>query len=249
MKTQNFKSKIIVQPLQILLCLALSCVLADLALAKTVAKSGSSKEKATTESKVESEQPTTSEKASKVFQDPSDQTAKAADDDLEVVFNPMEMRFRIIKIDRGLSRDSRVFNAPRVVTLSAVGPVTQLNEGNWIVKDKNGRRKGVRLAVYHKVAIQTASGEPIFNQVKVGELEIKSVYQTTLQAQVVNDDLSQGLTSRKNGAMIDDARVVMVGDTARLERPIVAPSKPKKRKIIKPKQRPQYERKEMKWRL
>ena len=157
-----------------------------------------------------------------------------------VILDPIEMRFRVSKIDRGLSRDSRMFNAPRIVTLSTLGAIGSLDESVW---------RGKRLAVFHKVPVDIGNGLVAYNRIKVGEVRVKSVFQSTLQAQVVKDDLTKGLASRKGRLGLDEARVVMLGDTAQLERPIVAPPKPKKRRVYKPKKRSKYERKEMKWRL
>ena len=158
----------------------------------------------------------------------------------EVILDPMEMRFRINKIERGLSRNARVFEAPRIVTLSVLGAVGVLEESAW--RDR-------RLGVFHKVPIELGNGMISFNRVKVGEVKVKSVSQSTIQAEVISDDLTRSLSKRKRRLSNGEARVVMIGDTARLERAIIAPKKRKVRRVYKPKKKNQYERKEMKWRL
>jgi hypothetical protein len=160
--------------------------------------------------------------------------------EVAVTLDPMEMRFKVLKIERGLSRDSRRFDAPRIVTMMVLDNVGELNESKW---------RGKRLAVFHKVPIDLGNGTKAFNQVKVGEVRIKSVFQSTLQAQVVEDDLTKSMVERKGRLGVNEPRVVMIGDTARLEKPIVAPVKTKKRRVIKAKKRSKYERKEMKWKL
>ena len=153
-----------------------------------------------------------------------------------MISNPMQMRFRISKLDRGISSESRVFVAPRVITLTSIGPIAHLAESTW---------RGKRLAVFHKSPVYSKSGSLLgMSEEKVGEIKIQSVYQSTLQALVVLDDVTRGLQSRKG-----EARVVMLGDIARLERPIKAPAKPKVKRYVKPKKRSPYEREDMRWRL
>lgn len=156
-------------------------------------------------------------------------------DETPIVTDPMEMRFRIIKIDRGISRDARLLSSPRIVTLSTVDPISYLDESAW---------RGKKLGVFHRVPISVGDGEVAYTQIKVGVIKIKSVYQSTLQAEVVQDDLTRGLSERQG-----EARVVMLGDIARLEAPIVAPTKPKVRRFAKPKKASPFERKDMRWRL
>jgi hypothetical protein len=172
---------------------------------------------------------------------PGAETSPDLEQDLEtseppMISNPMKMRFRISKLDRGISSESRVFVAPRVITLTSIGPVAHLAESTW---------RGKRLAVFHKSPVYSKSGSLLgMSEEKVGEIKIQSVYQSTLQALVVLDDVTRGLQSRKG-----EARVVMLGDIARLERPIKAPPKPKVKRYVKPKKRSPYEREDMRWRL
>jgi hypothetical protein len=181
-----------------------------------------------------------SEPSKNVEEAPAVDASEAPSDGIDVILDPMKMRFKISKIERGLSRDSRRFDAPRIVTLSTLGAIGHLDESVW---------PGKKLAVFHKVPIQIGNGMVAYNRVKVGEVKVKSVYQSTLQAQVIKDDLTKGLSSRKGRLGVGEARVVMLGDTAQLQKAIVAPRKVKKRKVYKPKTRKRYERKEMKWRL
>ena len=152
-----------------------------------------------------------------------------------LITDPMKMRFRISKVDRGISSESRLFVAPRVITLTAIGPVAHLTESVW---------RGKRLAVFHKFPVYSKDTVIGMTEEKVGTIKIQSVYQSTLQAVVALDDITRGLKARK-GAI----RVVMLGDIARLERPIKAPPKPKVKRYVKPKKRSPYERDDMRWRL
>lgn len=178
--------------------------------------------------------------------DPSDIKGDTTDSDAEtidegtsepsLITDPMQMRFRISKLDRGISSESRLFVAPRVITLTAIGPIAQLNESTW---------RGKRLAVFHKSPIFSSAGNLLgASEEKVGEIKIQSVYQSTLQAIVILDDVTRGLKARKGAA-----RVVMLGDIARLEKPIKAAPKPKVKRYVRPKKRSPYEREDMRWRL
>ena len=108
----------------------------------------------------------------------------------------------------GLAGNARVFEAPRIVTLSVLGAVGVLEESAW--RDR-------RLGVFHKVPIELGNGMISFNRVKVGEVKVKSVSQSTIQAEVISDDLTRSLSKRKRRLSNGEARVVMIGDTARLD--------------------------------
>ena len=179
----------------------------------------------------------TDEASTKSVEEDSEMELDTAASEPPLITNPMRMSFRITKMDRGISPDSRKFVAPRVITLTAIGPIAHLNESVW---------RGKRLAVFHTSSVQlTSDGVSVGTiEEKVGEIKIQSVYQSTLQAIVVLDDITRGLQARRG-----EARVVMIGDVARLERPIKAPPKPKVRRYAKPKKRSPYEREDMRWRL
>ena len=155
--------------------------------------------------------------------DTEDPTVTMEPEESPLITDPMAIRFEISKIERGIGRDGRRFASPRMVTLTTNDPVAYLDESDW---------RGKRLGVFHRVPIRTQSGDIAYSEVKVGEIKIRSVYQSTLQAEVFRDDLTRGLAKRKG-----EARVVMLGDTARLERPIVKPIKPKVRRFRKSKKK------------
>ena len=66
---------------------------------------------------------------------------------------------------------------------------------------------------------------------------------------MISDDLTRSFDRRKKRLKTGEARVVMLGDTARLEKRIVKVRKKRKRRVYKPKKKSKYERKEMRWRL
>ena len=175
------------------------------------------------------------------LEDPSDRTGKTLDDEAPAFTNPMNVRFKVIKLERGLSRDSRVFDAPRMFVLSTneIPDLERMNCGytngcfNWV---------GQRLIVERKSSVDR-------NPKQVGMLKIVSVYQSTIKAKVVKDDLSSAIAKKNQYARFSEPRVVKLSDRARLKRPRKVAPKPKKRRIIKPKKRGKYERKEMKWQL
>ena len=104
---------------------------------------------------------------------------------------------------------------------------------NWV---------GQRLIVERKSSVDR-------NPKQVGMLKIVSVYQSTIKAKVVKDDLSSAIAKKNQYARFSEPRVVKLSDRARLKRPRKVAPKPKKRRVIKPKKRGKYERKEMKWQL
>ena len=193
------------------------------------ARSAKSPTPSTAQSAQPSAEPATSEAPIEVAEEPP------------LISDPMKMVFRISRLERGVSPDSRLFIAPRVITLTAVGPIAHLDESVW---------RGKRLAVFHKSPVQIAGAQAdgqanvALVEEKVGEIKIQSVYQATMQAVVSLDDVTRGLAARRG-----EARVVMLGDVARLERPIKPRAKPKVRRARKPKQRSPYEREDMRWRL
>jgi hypothetical protein len=157
-----------------------------------------------------------------------------------LITNPMQMRFRVSRLQRGITPDARHFVAPRVITLTAIGPISHLDESMW---------RGKKLSVFHPspVKLERAADDQsqvVYVEEKVGEIRIQSVYQATMQAVVVLDDITRGLMARG-----ESVGVVMLGDVARLESPIKPPAKPKVRRYRKPKERSPYEREDMRWRL
>lgn len=219
----------------LLMCSAALFVTSSVAYAETAAPS----EKSNADSSADSSQVKPNEETQADDDELIEAVAPKAEDET-ITLDPMEMLFKVSKIERGLGRDSRVFSAPRIVTLTTLGAVGELSEKVW---------SGKTLGVFHKVPIDVGNGLVSYNRVKVGEIKVKAVSQSILLAEVTSDDLTRSFDRRQPRLKTGEARVVMLGDTARLERPIVEPPKVKRRRVIKPVKKTEYERKDMKWRL
>ena len=177
----------------------------------------------------------------KALVDPSENTGKTIDDQGPVFNNPMNVRFKVIKLERGLSRDSRLFDAPRMFVLST-SEIPDLERMNCAYNNGCFKWVGQRLIVERKSSVDR-------NPKQVGVLKVVSVYQSTIKAKVIKDDLSNAIAKKNQYARFSEPKVVKLGDRARLKRPRKAAPPPKKRRVYKPKKRGKYERKEMKWQL
>jgi hypothetical protein len=150
--------------------------------------------------------------------------------------------FKITSIHMELERSGRVLNAPRIATLQVSAPQIPLQESQWI---------GRKLGVYRQIFIP---GQEEGTQVAIadttspiGYLKILSVYEMTVQAQVISDDLNQ--LNRRASRSSFGPKVIRIGDLAQEVEP--PPPPPKKRVIRKrkPKKLNKFQRKVTKYRL
>jgi hypothetical protein len=186
-----------------------------------------------------------SEQATKktILEDPSERTGKAIDDDAPAYISPMNVKFKLIRLERGLSRDSRVFDAPRmfVMTTTEVPDLEQMN-----CKSVEGTKKcfdwvGQKLSVVRESLTKESQ--------EIGVLKVVSVYQSTIKAEVIKDDLSNGVAKKNQYKVFLEPLVVKIGDHAKLVRPRVEKKPAYRPRAPKPKKRGKYERKEYKWQL
>ncbi len=178
-----------------------------------------------------------------VLEDPSERTGKTIDDDAPAYISPMNVKFKLIKLERGLSRDSRVFDAPRmfVMTTTEVPNLEMMNCKYLEGKKKCFNWVGQKLSVVRES--QTKESQ------RIGVLKVVSVYQSTIKAEVLKDDLSNGVAKKNQYKVFLEPLVVKIGDHAKLVRPRVEKKPSYRPRAVKPKKRGKYERKEYKWQL
>ena len=152
------------------------------------------------------------------------------------------VQFKITSIHMELERSGRVLNAPRIATLQVSAPQVPLQESQWI-----GRKLGVYRQIFIPGQEEGTQVAIVDTSSPIGYLKVLSVYEMTIQAQVVSDDLNQ--LNRRASRSSFGPKVIRIGDLAQEVEP---PPPPPKKKVIrrrKPKKLNKLQRKVTKYRL
>ena len=152
------------------------------------------------------------------------------------------VQFKITAIHMELERSGRILNAPRLVTLQVSAPQIPLQESQWI-----GRKLGVYRQIFIPGQEEGTQVAIVDTTTPIGYLKVLSVYEMTIQAQVISDDLNQ--LNRRASRSSYGPKVIRIGDLAQEVEP---PPPPPKKKVIrrrKPKKLNKLQRKVTKYRL
>lgn len=152
------------------------------------------------------------------------------------------VQFKITSIHMELERSGRVLNAPRIATLQVSAPQIPLQESQWI-----GRKLGVYRQIFIPGQEEGTQVAIVDTSSPIGYLKVLSVYEMTIQAQVISDDLNQ--LNRRASRSSFGPKVIRIGDLAQEVEP---PPPPPKKKVIrrrKPKKLNKLQRKVTKYRL
>ena len=133
------------------------------------------------------------------------------------------VQFKITSIHMELERSGRVLNAPRIATLQVSAPQIPLQESQWI-----GRKLGVYRQIFIPGQEEGTQVAIVDTSSPIGYLKVLSVYEMTVQAQVVSDDLNQ--LSRRASRSSFGPKVIRIGDLAQEVEP---PPPPPKKKVIR----------------